>query len=199
MIRVFVLPLCTLLLAVTVEQISGNSEPESEQNIRDISYPEHLTGTFTGGFGEETCRSCHFDYDLNPDDGSLSLSGILENIAPGETVELQITVERDELGAAGFQLSARYEDGRQAGRFDIEENDRLMFSEAVPDSLQYVQHTNKGANPSQENTNSWTIKWTAPEPTEGTILFNIAANAANGDQSEFGDFIYSKERKVNFR
>lgn len=196
MIRLYILPVFTLLLGISFSGME-HSEPVATISAEETPYPEHLTGAFTGGFGEETCRSCHFDYDLNPDGGELSVAGIPENISAGEVVKIKITVKREELGAAGFQLSARYEDGSQAGRFGIEGNDRIMFSNAVPDSLQYVQHTSEGTNPSPRNTNSWTIKWEAPESAEGDIIFNVAANAANGDQSEFGDFIYAEELVVD--
>lgn len=198
MLRLVALLLFTLLSAFLLSAGGDKSEHKDISTADKLSYPEHLTGTFTGGFGEETCRSCHFDYDLNPDGGTFSVSGIPDQISEGEAVEIQITVEREELGAAGFQLSARYEDGRQAGRFDIEKNDRVMFSKAVPGSLQYVQHTNEGTNPSEEQKSSWTVKWEPPESAEGPIIFNIAANAANGDQSEFGDFIYAEEIEAVF-
>lgn len=100
------------------------------------------------------------------------------------------------MGGAGFQLSARFEDGSQAGRFKISENDRVMFTESVPDSLQYVQHSRKGTELSEENKNSWIVTWQAPESVSSAVIFNVAANAGNGDQSEFGDFIYADEWKV---
>ncbi|MGM0546573.1 MAG: choice-of-anchor V domain-containing protein [Bacteroidota bacterium] len=196
MVRLITLPIFTLLLGVLFSGFNDLSEAEKAPDDNEIAYPEHLTGIFTGGFGEETCRSCHFDYDLNPEGGSLSVSGIPEKISEGEQIEIQIEVKREELGAAGFQLSARYEDGSQAGSFDIEKNERLMFSDEVPDSLQYVQHMNEGTNPSEENKNRWMGRWQAPESPKGPIIFNIAANAANGDQSEFGDYIYADEIEV---
>lgn len=198
MIRIIAIPLLTLLFSFTLFEFVEQPVVRSSKSTIELSYPEHLTGTFTGGFEEETCRSCHFDYDLNPNGGSLTIAGIPAPISVGETIEIKVTVEREELGAAGFQLTARNEDGSQAGRFEIEDNTRLMFSESVPDSLQYVQHTNEGTNPSEENKNSWTVTWKAPETMEGSIIFNISANAANGDQSEFGDFIYAEEIEVDF-
>jgi O-antigen/teichoic acid export membrane protein len=51
----------------------------------EISYPEHLIGAFTGGIGEEICRSCNFDYDLNPDGGPLKITGIPKK---GKMVEI---------------------------------------------------------------------------------------------------------------
>ncbi len=175
--------------------ITLSEKPALEE--KKVSYPEHLTGAFTGGFGEETCRSCHFDYDLNPDGGSLEITGIPTKISGEERINIKVTVEREVLGAAGFQLSARYSDGRQAGSFDITGEDRMMFSRAVPDSLEYVQHSDVGTELTEENSSSWTLIWEAPESVSGPVIFNVAANAANSDQSEFGDFIYAREIKVH--
>lgn len=191
MIRLLVLPVLTIAMAVSLSEDPPVTIPKSK-----VAYPEHLTGSFTGGFGEETCRSCHFDYDLNPDGGSLSVSGIPKTITAGDSINIAITVKRNELGRAGFQLSARHENGSQAGHFDLAANSRVMFSEAVPDSLQYVQHSSSGSNVGDEKKNSWVIKWIAPDKLDEGVIFNITANAANGDQSEFGDFIYAKEIKI---
>ena len=198
MFRLFAFPVLTLVMAFTFAELDLQQGSELTKEGPPSSYPEHLTGAFTGGFGEETCRSCHFDYDLNPDGGSLSVTGIPGEISVKQTIKIKITIEREELGAAGFQLSARYKDGSQAGTFLIEDESRLMFSDAVPDSLRYVQHTNEGTNPSKENKNSWMVRWQAPKSPQGPVIFNIASNAANGDQSEFGDFIYTKETRSIF-
>ena len=40
---------------------------------------------------------------------------------------------------------------------------------------------------------SWTIAWISPT-TGGSVAFHVAANAANDDASEFGDFIYTQNR-----
>lgn len=192
MLRLVLLPIITLFLGF----LSGLDESPPEANA--VAYPEHLTGAFTGGFGEQTCRSCHFDYDLNPEEGSLSVSGIPSDLSGGEVLEIEIAVQREELGRAGFQLSARYADGSQAGKFAIDDDSSLMLSNTVPDSLQYIQHSNKGSEPRAENKTSWTVTWKAPKSLTGPVIFNIAANAANGDQSEFGDFIFAEEIQVGF-
>lgn len=194
MVRLVVLPAVTVWIAFI---FTLSEKPFLSVSDGKAAYPEHLTGTFTGGFGEQTCRSCHFDYDLNPDDGHLSVSGISGSISEGESIEIMIRIEREALGRAGFQLSARYADGKQAGNFNLGEDDRIMFSNAVPDSLEYIQHSNNGSKPLKANNTSWTVTWEAPESLAGPVIFNLAANAANGDQSEFGDFIYTKEIKVN--
>lgn len=169
------------------------SAGESHDSYTGMEYPEHLAGPFTGGFGEETCHSCHFDYDVNWGEGSFSVSGIPETVQSKKTYEIEILIERDDLGKAGFQFSARFANGTQAGRFAISENNRLMFTKEVPDSLQYVQHAIEGTEPVKEGMNRWQVEWESPASITDSVYFNIAANAANGDQSEFGDWIYVKE------
>lgn len=173
--------------------ISIWSSREEPTEIIPTTYPEHLVGAFTGGFGEETCHSCHFDYDLNWDEGSLMVNGIPDKIEAGHQYEIEIQVEREGLEKAGFQMSARYPDGRQAGSFEVSENERIMFTKEVPDSVQYLQHSEKGTEPADKGYQSWMFSWKAPEELVDSVYFNISANAANGDQSEFGDWIYRQE------
>ena len=192
MTRLIVLPAITLALGFIA--VSKPHQPK----LKPAVYPEHLTGTFTGGFGEETCRSCHFDYDLNPDGGQLNVTGLETGFKPGEVMEIALEVSRKELGKAGFQLSARFDDGQQAGNFFLDDNSRIMFTSSAPDSLQYVQHSAEGTEPNGDGMNKWIVHWKAPEKISSPVIFNIAANAGNGDQSEFGDFIYVEEIKVDF-
>ncbi|HET8865841.1 MAG TPA: choice-of-anchor V domain-containing protein [Gracilimonas sp.] len=156
-------------------------------------YPEHLVGAFTGGFGEETCHSCHFDYDLNWKEGELSVRGIPESVEAGKTYEIELIITRPDMGKSGFQMTSRFKNGRQAGSFQIKENERVMFTKLVPDSIEYLQHSVKGTEPTKDGKNSWAVIWRAPMSVSDSIYFNITSNAANGDQSEFGDWIYRKE------
>lgn len=156
--------------------------------------PDHLDGAFTGGFGEETCRSCHFDYDLNMEGGSLSIDGLNEEYEPGSEVDIIVTVQSEQLEIGGFQLTARFEDGSQAGTFEWEGN-RLRVTPEVSGDVQYIQHSEEGTEPTGEREVSWSFTWIAPE-TGGPVIFNVAANAGNYDDSSFGDWIYAKEIEV---
>lgn len=190
MVRLIIMPL--IVLATAAEFQYPGDRPLT--NTSHATYPEHLTGAFTGGFGEETCRSCHFDYDLNPDGGSLKISGFPENPEGGKVVGFKIKVERVDLGRAGFQMSARFTNGSQAGTFLIGNNNQLVFTGDVGgDSLQYVQHSTTGSKVDGKDSKTWMVKWRVPDNELRPIIINVAANAANGDQSEFGDYIYSKE------
>ncbi|MDZ7689779.1 MAG: choice-of-anchor V domain-containing protein [Balneolaceae bacterium] len=191
--RISLFPIVTLALGLLLDSVPTHSGiPPSS-----YPYPEHLTGTFTGGFGEDTCHSCHFDYPLNHEEGNLQLEGFPSEYQSGQSYMIRIHIERPELAKAGFQIATRFSDGRQAGMFSPQ-SDRTQFTESAPEGLQYLQHSAKGTEINGENTNTWQLKWIAPSSsTQDTVYVNLSANAANGDASEFGDFIFTKELLVN--
>lgn len=155
--------------------------------------PEYLDGPLTGGFGELTCHSCHFDYDLNMTDrGSLTVDGLDELYIPDHTYELKVTIKSDHLEKGGFQMTSRFEDGSQAGSFNWD-GDRLMFTPSIKSEVQYIQHSRNGTSVTSPRTVEWSFYWTAPKSDMGPVQFNIASNAANDDDSSFGDWIYIKE------
>ncbi|MGH7700675.1 MAG: glycoside hydrolase family 9 protein, partial [Gemmatimonadales bacterium] len=59
-----------------------------------------------------------------------------------------------------------------------------------PGGVPYAQHTAAGSS-ARGDTARWTVEWTAPARSAGAVSFHVAANAANDDDSEFGDFIYA--------
>lgn len=157
--------------------------------------PEYLDGPLTGGFGELTCHSCHFDYDLNMTDrGSLTVDGLNDFYIPDHTYELKVTIQSEQLEKGGFQMTSRFEDGSQAGSFNWD-GDRLMYTPSIDSDVQYIQHSQKGTSVTNPRTVEWIFNWIAPNSTE-PVLFNIAANAGNDDDSAFGDWIYTKEFQI---
>jgi len=187
--------LLKLLSIVSIPFIVGLSMPEAKniQNIKSkLENPDHLDGTFTGGFGEETCRSCHFDYDLNMDGGSLVLDGVPESYEIDKDYEITVTLQAEQLEVGGFQMTTRFEDGSQAGDFSWD-GELLMFTQSISDEVKYLQHTADGTEPSSEGEIQWTFTWTSPEVNDGEVILNIAANSGNYDDSSFGDWIYAKE------
>lgn len=158
-----------------------------------LVFPEHLAGAYSGGFGEQTCQTCHFDYDLNMEEGALELLGIDNQVKPGKEYELEVVVSRPDMGAAGFQLTARFEDGSQAGTFVL--NDKVILTPNTPGQIEYLQHAIRNIDP-QNGSKVWSFTWKAPENSDQPIIFNLAANAANGDESAFGDYILVRELVV---
>ncbi len=150
----------------------------------------------TGGFGEPTCRECHFDGPERDPAVSVRLEGVPERWEPGAEYELRVVLARPDLAMGGFQLAARYAAGAsrggQAGRLSTT-SDRV----AVVDSggVLYAQHAPGGTALTSPDTVRWGLRWTAPARAGSAVAFHVAANAANGDASELGDAIVTVERR----
>ena len=187
LLKIISLVLLPLIIGETLHFI--NSE-ENEDHEVVSTYPDHIAGPYTGGFGEESCHSCHFDYDLNQPGGELLINGIPDSFESGKEYSIQIAVKRQNVSRAGFQMTSRFEDSTQAGSFILPAN--LTTTPEIDNEITYVQH---GVNEveAEGDGKTWKLRWIAPNQTDKKIIFNIAANAANGDASEFGDWIYVEE------
>ena len=159
--------------------------------LGEALYLEGPPPAHTGGFNGDTCRRCHFDNDLNDQAGSLSLAGVPDVFFPGRSYPVTITLARPEMARGGFQLAAQFADGerqgQQAGRFHAL-NDRVQLVNG-DDAVVYAQHTETGSVLVGHAETSWTVEW-IPLDAITPVTFYAAANAANDDASEFGDFIY---------
>lgn len=143
----------------------------------------------TGGFGEPTCRACHAG-KVDPTVRVL-IADLPEHWSPGETYRFDVVVRGRDLLRGGFQLTARWADGEAAGR----QAGLLTVADdrgAVTDSagISYAHHIADGTTPMSPGSVRWTVAWTAPDTTmDGAIVFHVAGNAANDDNSELGDLI----------
>lgn len=150
----------------------------------------------TGGFGEPTCRSCHFDNDLNAPGGRLTVTGVPTTYTPGRSYAITVTLKRENLVRGGFELGARFasgeQRGRQAGMWRIDAGRLQTVVSKVDPGLAFVQHTLAGTTAPAAGSISWTMDWVAPEDA-GPVQFNVAANATNDDNSPLGDFVYVAE------
>lgn len=188
---IIAITLLPFAIGLTLNPIDGSLKGEKETLS---PYPEHIAGAFTGGFGEQSCHSCHFDYDLNQPEGELSVSGIDNQFEPGHEYIITLNLKREDMSRAGFQMTARFEDGSQAGQFEL--NEELTTTPNIENDITYLQHA-VGKVEAENGKKNWQIIWTAPDQAKQPIIFNIAANAANGDASAFGDWIYLKEIKTD--
>lgn len=163
---------------------------------------------FTGGFGEPTCHACHFDAPEDPGAGELVLAGVPGAYAPGAEYALTVTLRDPRLERAGFQLTARFAGeeggpaaGRQAGRLlapepltgssvDSGAGPRVEVVEHRDPPVLYARQTREGSSPVAAHEAVWTVRWIAPDEPAGPVAFHAAANAANHDDSEFGDVIH---------
>jgi hypothetical protein len=153
---------------------------------------------FSGGFGEDHCQACHSDDKVNATPGSLTISAP-ERYSPGKTYQVTLTLKKPGMKVGGFQLTARFErDSAQAGTLSLVDGQQARVKVAKDRGVQYAHHLRPGTQLTASGVVRWTLKWTAPAG-RGAVLFHAAANAANGDDSQFGDFVYTARTRSRSR
>lgn len=146
---------------------------------------------FTGDFGEPTCGSCHMDAPVVADAPNLALRDVPEQFEPARAYLITVALHHPEMGAGGFELSARTPAGTQAGRWRSLDT-RVRIASDSTTGVAYAVHTAEGAALVGPDSARWTFEWTAPESSGDTVVFSAAANAADGDDSNFGDRIFTR-------
>ena len=146
--------------------------------------PEGLTGAFD----EANCTQCHAGNALNDSDGSLMLT-IPETYEPNEVYTIVVNLSRAGQSRWGFEMTALDGNGAGAGSFEVSDAANTQLKEK--DSKQYIMHTSAGSAQGTNDKNQWTVEWTAPDTDVGPITFYAAGNAANGDFTASGDYIYT--------
>ena len=146
---------------------------------------------YTGGFGEPTCLQCHIGNDANAFGGRVTLEGLPERFQPGERYVLTALLRAEETTVAGYQLTARYAEGPDAGR-SAGSLELVDDRSAIGDSLGivYAHHAEPGVRATDPSGSSWAVSWTAPEATQ-PVAFHLTANSGNGDDSPLGDLVFT--------
>ncbi len=164
-----------------------------------FGYAEGPPPAHTGGFGEPTCAHCHVGAELNSPPGRLELLGLPRTYAAGSTYRLAVELRHPEALRAGFQIAVRYGGGVLRGLQAGELIPLDLRVQVVADSSRvlYAQHRRLGSSLTEPGLARWVLSWRAPERVGGPVLFHAAANAANDDDSEFGDLIYTAEVSVS--
>lgn len=147
----------------------------------------------TGAFGEALCTECHFDNLPNDSLGALEITGLPERFVAGQSYPVEIRIRHPDLQRGGFQLAARWMDGnevgRQAGRLEtVDAQVRVRDSSGVS----YAQHRYARDRAKDSDAVTYSLRWQAPASATGAVAVDVAANAANGDFSSLGDWIYSR-------
>lgn len=159
--------------------------------VASHAYAEGAPPGFSGGFKEESCHACHFHAEPNSGPGRVTIEGVPATFAPGERYTLTITLRRAGMKLAGFQLAARFRDsGAQAGTIAPGPGDAERVGVETQAGVHYAGQKKVGAPVSAADAAKWTIVWTAPE-SGGPVIFHVSANAADGNESTDGDFVYT--------
>ena len=159
-----------------------------------MAFREGPLPNVTGGFGEPSCHSCHFDNPVNAPGGSLAVKGVPHTYAAGHEYEISVTLTRAGLARGGFEIAARFASGpekaKQAGTWRAAAPRLQVVASKLDPIVLFVQHTTAGSVAPSPGSTSWTMSWVAPAAATAPVQFNVAANAANDDASPLGDYIY---------
>jgi hypothetical protein len=160
----------------------------------------HATGPppgHTGGFGEPSCVLCHEGDEVNAFGGSVAIHGLPDGYAGGEPYVLTVLLEAPETGVAGFQMAARYAGGSRQGEPAgvLRGLDPRVTVTQAESGQPYAHHTALGTAVAGSRGSSWSVEWTAPLEG-GAVVFHVAANSGNGDNSPLMDLVYTSEVTV---
>jgi hypothetical protein len=176
--------LAAAVLATTVRLVASDA------------YAEGAPPGFSGGFNEESCHACHFHETLNAAPGTVAIEGAPANFTPGQRYTLTVALTRTGMKRGGFQLAARFKDGgAQAGTLAAGPDEAPRIALETQGGVQYAGQKAAGALPGEGGTARWTIEWTAPT-AGGPVILHVAANAADGNESADGDFVYTAAVEV---
>ncbi len=164
----------------------------------------------TGGAfpGESLCTNsgCHQDSPADSGPGGLSVTANGTPIheyeyTPGELVSLMVKISDPSAARWGFQMTARTDDGcLQAGSFAPGEGAVMVLSNKAtlapcPEAeIDFPVH--QVAKEGRTGEVTYLVNWTAPAEDIGPIKFAAAGNAANGNNLDTGDHIYTLQATV---
>ncbi len=152
---------------------------------------------FTQAPGEGTCTECHdsFGEETNRGPGEL----ILEHPARYELGQIMTIVVRLEHAGQrrwGFQLTALVADTSEpAGELLVTDPLHTQLVEG-PNGRLYIEHTREGTFAGKRDQAQWVVAWRAPDRDLGPITLYATGNAADGDGTRLGDWIYATESTI---
>lgn len=171
---------------------------QARESTAGLAYRDGPPFGFSGGFGEDHCQACHNSEKLNAPPGRVSISAP-ERYSAGKVYPVTVTLRRPGLKIGGFVLTSRFEkDSAQAGTLAPGAGEPGRIKIGNDRGVQYAYHSRAGTELTGRDVVRWTLQWTAPAGNS-LVLFHVAANAANGDDSNSGDFIYTSRSRSRGR
>lgn len=154
----------------------------------------------TGAPEEKACNECHSSFPLNRGSGQLKIIAPT-TYQPGQTYRIKVTLQQIGQSAWGFEATVKRQGTNQrGGEIRLIDEARTQFAFDSPrgsQDPQYITHTFQGAFfRTRDGPVSWEFDWVAPPAGTGTVVFYVAGNAANGDGSSLGDYIYTASAQV---
>ena len=166
--------------------------------LRPISAHGYSTGPPDGRCGQPpkfiSCRDCH----IGPQgDGGIALHGVpADGYEPGAEYPLTIELFDPGQGMWGFEITPMLDATLgQAGICIVTDSLRTQLSDHPDPDADYLKQTIDGVHDGSPGPVTWSFVWRAPAAA-APVTFYLAGNAANGNGSPSGDYIYVLQRPV---
>lgn len=155
----------------------------------------------TGAPGDDTCTSCHTG-TVNSGPGSVKITAAGgSNYTPGVKQRITVAVSDPNQRRWGFELTARLASdlkNGQAGSFStVDKNTQVICDNGDPapcasaSVVQFIEHTEAGTRNGTTTGVTFEFDWTPPATDVGAVTLYAAGNAANGNNQNSGDRIYT--------
>ncbi|HMG33423.1 MAG TPA: choice-of-anchor V domain-containing protein [Blastocatellia bacterium] len=151
---------------------------------------------YTGAPGDiGSCVLCHDTFhEANMGPGSVRVDNVPAVYTPGQRYTLNVTTQQSGRSRFGFQLTALDLTGHRAGTLAPLDANTQLTADTGLGGRQYIEHTQQGTAAIVAGSRTWQIGWTAPDTDIGPVVFWFAGNAANNDETNQGDYIYTSLR-----
>jgi hypothetical protein len=146
----------------------------------------------TGAPGEGTCVECHAG-TLNSGPGSIVIEGVPDQYEPNQEVHVTVRVRHPNQSRWGFEITALDAANKGVGTFSLVDRNTTRITEGGGNLTGrfYVEHTTAGTFEGRSGGAMWELVWKAPAEDAGIVTFYAAGNAANGNNQNTGDSIYT--------
>jgi uncharacterized protein (TIGR03437 family) len=155
----------------------------------------------SGAPGDENCTACHSG-TVNSGPGSVKIKLAGGNTyTPGVKQRIQVEVSDPDQRRWGFEFTARLAsspDKGQAGSLaPVDRNTQVICDNGDPapcasaSVVQFITHTQAGTRLGTTGGVTFDIDWTPPASDVGAVRLFAAGNAANGNNQNTGDRVYT--------
>lgn len=147
----------------------------------------------TGSPGEQTCyNGCHSSYSLNSGPGSVALTSDIpvDGYTPNQTYNMHLTVTHAGVSLFGLGLEALTTTNANAGTLTAGVGSTIKTTTISGVSRRNITHS-LGGGVGTTGYHSFDFTWKAPAAGTGNVTFYFTGVAADGNNHNSGDYVYS--------